>query len=121
MLVSPFIWLVFMRSQCVDSHLAYRETTFDKNARCINVGSKEKPTWFPADHLKIVEWQIVKKDLPEPYVAAMIDATKRPHQCKDAIKETGLAELGFLEKSPFYKVRRVLSILQMLIILVSIH
>ncbi|TGO08888.1 hypothetical protein BTUL_0187g00070 [Botrytis tulipae] len=89
----------------VHAHMiaTYHETTFDKNARCINVGSKAEPTWFPADHLKIVEWQIVKKNLPEPYVAAMIDATKRPHQSKDAIKETGLAELGFLEKSPFYK------------------
>ncbi|TGO33935.1 hypothetical protein BHYA_0220g00100 [Botrytis hyacinthi] len=81
----------------------YHETVFDKNARCINVGSKVKPTWFPADHLEIVEWQIFKKDIPEPYVAAMIAATKRPRQSKFAIKETGLAELGFFEKSPFYK------------------
>ncbi|KAF7867569.1 uncharacterized protein EAF02_009760 [Botrytis sinoallii] len=89
----------------VHAHMSatYHETAFDKNARCINVGSKEDPTWFPADHLKIVEWQIVKKNLPEPYVAAMIDATKTPHQSKVAINETGLAELGFLEKSPFYK------------------
>ncbi|TGO21637.1 hypothetical protein BPAE_0208g00070 [Botrytis paeoniae] len=81
----------------------YPETVFDKNARCINVGSKAKPTWFPADHLKIVEWQIVKKSLPEPYVAAMIDATKTPQQSKVSIKETRLAELGFLENGPFYK------------------
>ncbi|TGO53459.1 hypothetical protein BOTNAR_0295g00060 [Botryotinia narcissicola] len=89
----------------VHAHMSatYHENTFDRNARCINMGSKAEPTWFPADHLKIVDWQIVKKNLPEPYVAAMIDATKRPHQSKDAIKETGLAELGFLEKSPFYK------------------
>ncbi|TGO86607.1 hypothetical protein BPOR_0290g00070 [Botrytis porri] len=81
----------------------YHKTVLDKNARCINVGSKAEPTWFPADHLKIVEWQIVKKNLPEPYVAAMIDTTKGPQQSKVAIKETGLVELGFFEKDPFYK------------------
>ncbi|KAM0125610.1 hypothetical protein ACHAO1_010533 [Botrytis cinerea] len=81
----------------------YPKNMFNKNARCINVGSNAEPTWFPADHLKIVEWQIVKKNLPEPYVAAMIDATKRPQQSKVAIKETALGELDFLEEDPFYK------------------
>lgn len=85
---------------------------FNKNARCINVGSNAEPTWFPADHLKIVEWQIVKKNLPEPYVAAMIDATKRPQQSKVAIKETALGELDFLEEDPFYKVRKISQILE---------
>ncbi|ESZ91812.1 hypothetical protein SBOR_7807 [Sclerotinia borealis F-4128] len=76
---------------------------FEKDAYCVNVESNARPTWYPADHLKIVEWQIVKKNLPEPYVAAIIDTTQGAKASKKCIKESALPELDIVESGSFYK------------------
>ncbi|KAI9651394.1 hypothetical protein NHQ30_001436 [Ciborinia camelliae] len=105
MVASKFLAeLLFVTSQVTDIDLAYPQGNFDVNALCINVGSNAKPTWYPADHLKIVEWQLVKKNLPDSYVAAMINAAKGPQASKVCIEETALIELGIDGKSSFYKV-----------------
>lgn len=93
-----------------NGYSAYPKGSFDKRAYCINVGSNKRPTWYPADHLRIVEWQLVKKNLPEPYVAAIIDATKGPQASKTSIKNTALPELDIVGKGSFYEVRTILHI-----------
>ncbi|KAH6666296.1 Piwi domain-containing protein [Halenospora varia] len=73
------------------------------NASCINVGGKDRATWLPADHLTIVDWQILKEKVPESMADDMIKvACKRPRLARQTILNGALSHLGIGTSNNFY-------------------
>ncbi|KAB8292552.1 hypothetical protein EYC80_008261 [Monilinia laxa] len=68
---------------------------FRSNDYCINLGSWSDKRWYPAEFLKIVDWQPVTKVLKGGYAEEMIDIAKtNPQKNQSKILDHALPLLG---------------------------
>jgi hypothetical protein len=69
---------------------------FKKRAICIDLGHRGDAQYFPADHLYILPWQVVRPSKIPKFVAKnMLDnATRRPNENEKCIMDYALSHLG---------------------------
>ncbi|KAF2648957.1 Piwi-domain-containing protein [Lophiostoma macrostomum CBS 122681] len=72
----------------------------DSECFCVNIGSRQKPQFIPAELVTIVEHQTFKLNLPGDAAATMIEETREePQNSRRNVCQEGLRLLGFT--SPF--------------------
>jgi hypothetical protein len=87
---------------------------FNKRAACVNLGG-DSERWYPADKLKIVEWQPVRRKLDDQEGEGIVDyAARSPEQNRDLILDhargilginpPGTLRAGSQERIPSYQV-----------------
>lgn len=71
------------------------KATFAKTACCVNLSNGNEPDWFPADQLRIVDWQVVRPQLHHSFMKDMLAAAKKdPLENQTGILNYALDQLG---------------------------
>lgn len=86
--------------------IEYGGTTFNANAYCVNVGTRQNPIWHPADHLNIVPNQVVKHKLDDFSEDMVRIAEKRPARNELHILNFARSHLGISPQLAMFNVSR---------------
>jgi len=79
----------------------------NRNAYCVNLGGTQTGSerWYPADHLIIVPWQVVRAKLdPDTTRKMLLLAKKKPNENSDLILRHARSELRMLRSTQLYTV-----------------
>lgn len=77
----------------------------------VNLGNDAQPSWFPAEHLHILPYQLYKSKLDPVQVAAMIKiACRNPEANRKMIMSEGLPSIGITGALPRVLVRQNMSL-----------
>ncbi|KAF1350776.1 ribonuclease H-like domain-containing protein, partial [Delphinella strobiligena] len=73
----------------------------NEDSICVNLGSEAQPSWFLAEHLHILPYQLYKTKLDASEVAEMIKhACRSPDENRGLIMEEGLPSIGITATLP---------------------
>ena len=87
----------------------HKRSNFDEKALAINLGgASPNESWYPADKLRIVPWQPLRKQLPSEFVRAMLDSAEKKPKVNKNLHLVALRELGIAKpQNPIYAVSHV--------------
>lgn len=75
--------------------VAYNASLKNPKISAINCGTDSRPTWYPAEKLLILPYQVFKRTAPDTVTADILDvACHTPKTTRALIEHEGLRKLG---------------------------